>query len=1115
MTTAYDEDDEGSLGMSILTDSAVVAKPKQRPSQRSSKAAAAALTSEEGDTEALLLVDAATSKPSSKAGSRNSFLGGRTLDEAAETTQQSDTSTNNDREDETEGDMLSIASDVALAPPPNPKRYAPPRITTAVLQDIEKARLLGGEPTGRTDAAPGKVLRKVPVLVPSARNNSDRAAHTTSNSYRDDIQNTNRSSILVPNKTNKEIRREKLKKTDLVDEEPNEEKNGCCGLSRCTWIIFAAILFAGFSFGFIFPYLKENQPAQQPAQRPKPQILSPDDPGLLDFINASSDSESNGNSAATYATYRPISQDENNTLSPLAGNETQSPQVLEVPSINVWKLFGNQTTFLPSLQQPVDELANGSFNESHLKQAAQLFVQSVIHKNVRKPLLRLERSTVENSLEYVVPFMDTPLGEFDGKMPYPTAPRGSSQDRFPHGDVQMLEEHLRLNGIQESDDTVQLDTTNGILYVARGNHIDVVDTNTGTVRVTMDLPRPAETKEDPVTRESWLLQEESKEQAGWQPSPPTPFIERLLLTSNFDHLVVVVSNYDTIHQARVKPLLKENFVTQLFTYHILHSGNVTQWALVNKQPHSVHGRVLYAAHAEHNQHIHVVTASAIDSARLLEDPLERLYYPDRDDNVYVDEVLRSADEKYIPLFVKRLQDEVRALEETSEYMTLFPVIQWVAGNSDSEEEQQLAHTVMAQYHWQELIVVTSLSIVSTHHSATAATRQAVDPMTSTTTRVVHTAFLGPSGVGVIGSTDTLITLTVPGYKWTEDRVLEEATHFLQWELGTISRSGSSHLAATKFQGLATIPGRLVQSSRQSTDRHGPNLRIATVVNMQWRVGATEEGETVVKESRVRESYVHVLDSHSLTPRLGSPLKLVETTLASVSFLQDMAYAFTLESQSSSLKNKASVQVIAFDQSFDNTQQSPALRLAASVEPSMQGFSPYLRSLPSMGDNKRFLMSLGENKTASGLSMGWMVSVWDATDASKLVPVFRHSLEDPNTITNWTPKSFRMTPTGLLILPMTVESVGATKSVESTSRDMTGFIVLNVSSSGVEELSRVPHIDRAMSTSNCSPGSFDCPLGSSSFWLSPVILTVGGSSVMRTTVSNVHGEGQPDWSLSLP
>ncbi|CAB9525055.1 expressed unknown protein [Seminavis robusta] len=1185
-----EEDEEDEEAMSIISDAAVAVPKRQRlPVTRklsfgsqASRAAAAALASvddNDDDVEALLPKEPKQKARRVASGGaavahvprRNIVRGTKTLDEteaeqaalqqrtpyserpsekkkkkkkpqAEEESlvkNQAQVETNDSSDDGS--DSNSVGSDVAVTAPSKKKRLPTGEVIPSKPRDVEQGfrrQVSKKESFDSAGSADGLLFHNKkdqqaqgpPLMNPKKLSSFDSVSRHTETtrtlrssfgeSDSDDVRSfrsgysrktttTNRS-----HKTLAEIRREKAA-LDMSNHSNEVPKTGCLGLSRNTWLIIIVTTIVGFSAGFMFPiWQKQKDVAHQDesvadTETNVPATLKPFDPSILYWGGSDEQDEEN------YGNY--------SYPSPMDYPTAEPEEIIPIPSIDVLHLFANQSIPLPSLESAQHMV---TFDQEHLVRTAQLFVQGMIHKNVKKPMLRVEKilqPEKDEGEDYVVPHGDTPLLAFDGEVPYPTTPRGDSNDKYPQGDVQEWEGRLKHYGIHESDDTTQLDVTNGILYVARGNHITVVDTDVGTVRATISLPSSPSNKKGgaQLLRDEWLIPAESDENPRWKPAPPSPFIEKLLLTSSLDHLVVMVSNYTSIHQARVKPLLQESLVTQVFTYELVHRGNVTEWTLVDEEPHVVHGRVLYAAQVNLNQHIHIVTSSAVDTSRLLEEPLERMYYPNRNDKVYVDEAVAAANDKYIPLFVERLQKELVGMNGPVHF-SLTPMAHWVTGRAESEEEQQLEETIMAQHHLQEVIVITSLSIVQSNSGAASAImrsasirqEKAAGSTAQKSTSVVQTAFLGPSGVDVVGSTDTHLTLTVPGFKWTGDRVFQEATHMLQWELGTISRPGSSQLAGTRFQGLGTVLGRLVQSARQSCERRGTELRMATVLASQWQVGVNGKNETIVEERSVRKSYLHVMDAQTLRARSGSPLELFageSTLLRAVTYLEDVAYAFPLEPVSSRDVDKTSVQVIEFDRSPDLMY---GVSVVASMRPAPRGFSPHLHELPIADSDQKYLVSIAENITEHGLSMGWMVSLWDATDASKLVLINHQSLQAPTTLTDWKPQTFRLTPSGQLVLPMTVEYIGGAASAETRPTDMTGFVVLNVSASEIEEHARVVHVDAVSSISECTARDGECPLDARSFWLSPSILTVGGSSVQLTGIDTDGQSGVTEWSLGL-
>lgn len=958
----------------------------------------------------------------------------------------------------------------------------------------------------------------------------DRTDHT-------DARSTTSRYTSRSHRTLKEIRAEKnnamMDKSDKTHHsqlQQQRNKNAwCCGLSKWTWMAILVTGLVGFGVGFVMPFVRS-------LQKPDPvEVASSLDDGpfeeyqphMGDTVPPAGVSATNTDVPPTNV--QPSSQEVGGEVEG-EGEAIEEEPPKAISSIDVWQLFGTNNEVLP--QASAGHLAHtAEFRQDHLEQAARLYIQGTLQHNVRNPKVSLQtkKQVAADEEEYVVPFVDTPRQTFDGEAPYPTS-RKSDVNKYPQGDVARWEGMLDRLKIQESD-SVQWDQQNNVLYVARGKHIEVIDTQTGSIRVAIPLPQAqAQSEESMMMREEWLMPLESD---AWKPAPPEPFIEQLLLTTKKDFLVVVVSDYSTIHEAKVKPLLKDSLVTKIYTFQLDHlRDNVTQYQLVD-EPHAIHGRVLYAAQATTNQHIHVVTSSSVDTNRLLQDPLQRLYYPDHQDSVYVDEVLSAAKDRYIPLYVKRLIDEIDGLDGD---LSLLPVTQWIAGEgAKTEEERQLEHVVGAQKHLQELVVVTSLSIVETNDpSATATLRQAgSNPMGRVPTAAISTAFLGPASMQVIGSTDTHLTISVPGYEWIVDsedgKVLQEATHVLQWELGILALPGASSRAATRFQAMGTIPGRLMHTPRQSTNRHGGDLRLATVLTSRWQVGDSP-GKELAKtqpmvEHLVHKSFVHVLSQRTLKPRSGSPLELFKeeaARLASVTFLDNVAYAFPLQPASVALANKASIQVVQLPTDHED-ELDATLQVTGSISPVPLGFSSHLHELTSQADGRRLLLSIGHNTTDfTSLQNGWMLTVWDASDQLAPKVVVQRSLEEENTLTTWKPQTFRVTPNGLVIFPMTVEYI----TMRNREENMQGFVVVGVSGTEVRELTeieikeliRVPHSEVVMSAGECIPGVGDCGFEGKSFWSEgkeglPSLLTVEGSTVKLNKVK-WNGTSEGGWTLSL-
>jgi len=838
--------------------------------------------------------------------------------------------------------------------------------------------------------------------------------------------------------------------------------------------------------------------------------------------------------------FTPVDQDESIPGEGSGGASssfTLPPQESLEPPVDIWNLpfpgssASNSDGGLPLMSNLARTFVNNNnddndlFVEPHLHQAAQQFVRRTLHANVRRPVLRVESKTEYDDIKgedpMVVPFVDTPLSEFDSARPYPTKP---AQADVPQGNVAQWEFLLKSAGVHASD-IIQWDAEHNLLYVAREQHIDVVDTLLGVLRTTIRLPTP-DGMVSGQFRDSWLLPIESDATNEWRPAAPKPYIEQLLLTSDSSQLVVMVSNYTSVHSSKVKPLLLDSEATHVWTFQMNHfqdessAANKTTHEILAGSPHVIHGLVKYAAQATVNQHIHIVTSSRIDANRLLRDPVERLYYPDgRHDSKFAAEAIEAAQTKYIPSFAGRLLKEIRSMSKSEAGLTLWPLGLWIddtelhGGAEDlSLIERQMQQLVAGQEHFQELVVVTSLTMVR-NNPVVAASRASIPSATT----AVSTAFLGPSATEVIGSTDTTLAMSIPGYQWKRNadsagnanKTVQEATYIVQLELGTLATPGSSYRAATRFQSIGVVPGRLAQSARQSGEIRGHDLRLATVVAKEWSLVETE-GQSIVEEANVRKSFMNVLSTENLQPRRGSPLSLFESTptiVSAISFTSRAAYIFPVQPILPTDDAKR-IQVVRFGSTTGLTYT--ALNEAGWVAPDAHvGFSPHLHEIGGRNDT-RMLLAVGENKTTFGSLSAPMLSLWNATDPLQLKPLAQLSVGKPNILTTWKPATFRVTPRGQLILPITTEDIGYT-GAEPSKANLNGFVVIDVRLNSMNERTRVVHSPAGQD--DCITGDSNrCPIFARSVLASEdTLLTLQGNAARATPLGQ---QGTQEWSLLL-
>ena len=973
----------------------------------------------------------------------------------------------------------------------------------------------------------------------------------------------------------KEIRQRKYKKEQQQLQQQLQQRRRKC--RRCLVLLIGSIAL-GLAVGFVIPIWMHNRNNSN---------------------NHNMDSSGDNHQ-------KPINNDQHNNSNNENENDTEpTQQPKETPAFfNAWMTTPTPTTTATNTntntntndQELLLPLASTStlqkpFNSQGFTHAALLLVRKTIQQNLFFPAITLQRNTANNNYNNnIIPFMDTPLAAYDQENPYTPL---QLANKYPQGDVREYETtQNKRHNIRQEADRRQYDSLQGILYLVHAKQphaVQIIDTVSGTITATVELPITETVIEDDdplrFAPETWLWnpydKKDSKPQSDqynknnnndnnkeWTPSPTRPHIEQILITQDSKYLLVIASDmiphrntytYNT-HSNAKSSVMQDYGVTKVFTYEMTHTretsaNDTTTTTTTNTTylqvgpPQVIHGRLMYAAQAQalnnDNGHIHIVTSTNLNTDRFLQDPLQRVHFPDITDAEYAQQVLQQATDRYIPLLQQRLLTELYE-GTTSDDVTLLPVCQWIQKENTSAFSSSHSHsstlssehfvTTFNDMHLQHMVFVTSFTLAATNDNNSHQNNVVHGIKTLTTT----TAMFTPPNTAVVDSNDRQLTLVVSGFTSSKKQqqqqddnddvattFLSEATHLVVVEWGTFVMEGRS-MAASRFQSMTTVLGR-VDSPRQNmalavvvaanTTDSSQQYRVAASVRRQWKIPSNEKVlgkdsnsiRMVVEEETVAQDYIHVVDVTETGVRIQpqNTLELFANNdsgfMGSIRYLleKDLAYVFPMEPPNPrSVSYK--VQLLQF------TQDGVTLLGEMDVP---NGLSPHMTVL-----HDDILVSIGENKTiyaeddtTNRASNNLVVSLWDSRNPLNLRLLQAYNLEAPSSLVQWKPKHFRISPSSKqLILPLRIEYFQFGEAFD-------GFVVLNVNAeTGITEHTLISHTQATVT--NQARNGLDFSISSQqddamSLWAFPSVslLTMDQNAVIKT---RLEVSTEQEWVVSL-
>lgn len=617
-------------------------------------------------------------------------------------------------------------------------------------------------------------------------------------------------------------------------------------------------------------------------------------------------------------------------------------------------------------------------------------------------------------------------------------------------------------GVDEAD-IIKAD--DNYMYAAYGDYIVVWDANGEKItQVAMPLP--------PST----------------QYYQPKARIESLLLTPGY--LIVIVSGYQNtiVDQRPERPILYNYMGTQIRTYKISSLSSENELEFIGMK--NINGRYLDARSIGTN--VHLATVSGIDVYSNLISQLNRRQFPDLTDEEYVAAAQRTAVEKVIPDFVRKLRGEI---SDSGNLPNMLQINRW---QTEVPENQDVANMLTQQGAVRNVALVTSFDVREESRDLAVSTSM----------------FMSPSGwIHMYGTQDRLI-LATQGWNWMTDVEGEQQTTYL---LG-LSINGTS----TEFISVGTVAGHLLNSF--ALDIVDNDLRVATTLRtrfFRWRpmplpmpidpmiavaepeiaIEAVPEVETMIDSDTdelevetemadadimIREDEPEVAETIVLPRQVEPEVEPIEPEIEPPSEIVSEEsstenYVIVLELESDvagQMAERGRVKIgeihesimavrffedVAYVVTFERTDPFYVIDLRAPAvlgEFKLNGFSNYLH--PMNRDNT-LLIGVGQNATDDGRTTGLMITVFNATVPQAPVALVSHALSSRNgrssSSAQWDHHAFRYVD-GHLVIPVnewyyTFDE----ESGEVLQHNFEGFSVFDVSTTAIEEKFRVSHFGR--------------------------------------------------------
>ena len=492
--------------------------------------------------------------------------------------------------------------------------------------------------------------------------------------------------------------------------------------------------------------------------------------------------------------------------------------------------------------------------------------------------------------------------------------------------------------------------------------------STGEMPPPYPQPRPLPIVIEPQQGEPVDTEQEGKEEQGGQnrrdlqliaPEPLyycwAPLIPTVHSLMTYDkRLVVIASGYGQSirNELDYKSVMYEAFSTKILLYDI--STLDTTGTLELLKETDVHGR-FDSLRAVENQ-AHLVTYSGLDTYTFIDEPLNRyLHFPDMDDEEYHEAARKLAQEKLVPHFVDRLVEDLDANGVPTDIARVSMLEENVSPDGKLEEE------LFSQGLLKHYAQVTSFDISQSDKSNKELT-------------VTKTGAFTSSSWGRAYANENMLVIATESWDWLSRVGASRQTTYL-YGFSLALGNGQAVPAA-----VGTLEGTLL--NEYSVDIVDGFMRVAvTIRNNLWRFPETDAEDPEIPPT---QNFVKVLEIPNLLEDPDVPPRFEEVgTTESFGVPGEVITGVRFSEK------------IAFLVTFERTDPLYAVSLDVPRRPEVLGelkITGFSRYLHFVDKNATLIIGVGQEATEDGRAIGLQVSLFNATDPTKLGVIDQYPFE---------------------------------------------------------------------------------------------------------------------------
>jgi Beta propeller domain len=636
-----------------------------------------------------------------------------------------------------------------------------------------------------------------------------------------------------------------------------------------------------------------------------------------------------------------------------------------------------------------------------------------------------------------------------------------------------------------------------VVYAAYGDYIIIWDALTGKRIVDFQLPATEEKSDSEATASSGTSGKMAPPMYDmYYPYIPKPSISSLMLLD--DRLVVLATNYGYPLVAKLgyTPVLNEYRNTRVMIFDTSSLSKSKNATLTLLGYDDING-YLNSMRAVGNN-LHIATTISVNTYPYFYQPFDRYMYPELTDAEYAKKIAALAEGGILANFTNKLTDELKVQGKLPNIARL-NVMQTQWNNTMATSLTYYPNGLFGS-----IAQITSLDMTEDMSKSGRPTLKASG------------SFL-PYYAGTMYASDDTIVIAASGYDYKPRAVGNgEFTYLLAFSLDGASSEPNS---------VGQVPGSLMNS--YSMDVVDDVLRIGTTERTGWDWGwmpmpidtAAAEDTSSTEDANATTSEPVPTNTWAPKPppknESDIPINTVppRTESLTANYITTLRLPGQSNGDAGEMKKLGELKLGKMDESFtsmrffDNVayaitflQKDPlyALDLSNPSKPrildelgNITGFSSYLHS---MNDDNTLLLGIGDETDENGMTLGLMISVFDASKPANIKLKTRYVVErDPDT---WSSSdatydfhAIRYEPTTQqLIIPMSINNW------EKPEQSFNGFSVFSVTADKIKEKCRIEHGNYYGSGNYCYYCAF---LPSRSFIFSGDVMTVNSQFVRMT------------------